>query len=130
MPKVFPVYNKNDLDISIQLQRNADGLVNLLARFRNVGFSSPIVGINLQAAVPKSQKLQLQPISSGVLEGGGEATQAMRVAGSKMVSDCQMDLWPSYGLLLTLTLLGTIAAFEAKIKDTVHKEWTGCTGPS
>lgn len=86
MPKPLPVYNKNDLDISIQLQRNADGLVNLLVKFRNVGFSCPIVGLNLQAAVPKSQKLQLQPISSGVLEVGGEATQAMRVAGSKVVS--------------------------------------------
>lgn len=88
MPKPLPVYNKNDLDISIQLQRNADGLVNLLVKFRNVGFSCPIVGLNLQAAVPKSQKLQLQPISSGVLEVGGEATQAMRVAGSKVVSYC------------------------------------------
>ena len=84
-PKPIPVYNKNDLDISIQLQRNADGLVNVLVKFRNTGFSEPISGVNLQAAVPKSQKLQLQPISSAVLEVGGEATQAMRVAGSKVV---------------------------------------------
>jgi len=84
-PKPIPVYNKNDLDISIQLQRNADGLVNVLVKFRNTGFSGPISGVNLQAAVPKSQKLQLQPISSAVLVARGEATQAMRVAGSKVV---------------------------------------------
>lgn len=83
-PKPIPAYNKNDLDISIQLQRNPDGLVSVLVKFRNTGFSGPISGVNLQAAVPKSQKLQLQPISSAVLEAGGEATQAMRVAGSKV----------------------------------------------
>lgn len=94
-PRPIPVYNKNGLDISIQLQRNAEGLVNVLAKFRNAGFSGPITGVNLQAAVPKSQKLQLQPISSAILEVGGEATQAMRVAGSKVVRILLSYRWVS-----------------------------------
>ncbi|KAF8470578.1 adaptin N terminal region-domain-containing protein [Kalaharituber pfeilii] len=81
-PKQLPVYNKNDLSITIQLQRNPDGLVNILARFKNTGLISNISGVNLQAAVPKSQKLQLQPISTTELPVGDEATQAMRVQGS------------------------------------------------
>ncbi|KAG9805526.1 hypothetical protein KCU98_g22741, partial [Aureobasidium melanogenum] len=35
--------------------------------------------LGLQAAVPKSQKLQLQGISSSELDGGEEATQQMRI---------------------------------------------------
>lgn len=85
-PKLIPAYNKNDLSLELQLQRTPDGLVNIMARFRNTSFTSDITNVNLQAAVPKSQKLQLQPISSTDLIAGGEATQAMRVQGSKAVS--------------------------------------------
>jgi len=35
--------------------------------------------VGLQAAVPKSQKLTLQAINRSTLEGGEEATQAMKV---------------------------------------------------
>jgi hypothetical protein len=40
----------------------------------------------LQAAVPKSQKLQLQAISSAELQGGQEAQQQMRVTSVQGVS--------------------------------------------
>ncbi|KAF1843008.1 Adaptor protein complex AP-1 gamma subunit [Cucurbitaria berberidis CBS 394.84] len=77
-PPVLPAYNKNDLQITFQLKRDANA-VQLLARFRNTGSFGQLSAVNLQAAVPKSQKLQLQPISTSELEGGQEATQQMRV---------------------------------------------------
>ncbi|KAK6509575.1 clathrin associated protein complex large subunit [Arthrobotrys musiformis] len=76
------VYNKKGLLITLSLQRNADGLVAILARFKNNSFSDAMHGISLQAAVPKSQKLQLMPISSTELQPQGEATQQMKVQGS------------------------------------------------
>jgi AP-1 complex subunit gamma-1 len=86
-PTAHHAYNKNDLNITIQLQRNTEGLVQVLARFYNTGSLSRISGISLQAAVPKTQRLQLNAISSADLDAGQEATQAMRVTGSKGVSN-------------------------------------------
>jgi AP-1 complex subunit gamma-1 len=77
-PPAHPVYNKNDLQIAFQMKRDANA-IQLLARFRNTGSLSHLSGVNLQAAVPKSQKLQLQPISTTELDAGQEATQQMRV---------------------------------------------------
>ena len=85
-PPHQPAYNKNDLVITLQLQRNVEGIVQIVARFRNSGNFNKIAGITLQAAVPKTQKLQLNAISSNELDGGEEATQTMRVMGSKSVS--------------------------------------------
>lgn len=84
-PLAHPVYNKNDLQIAFQLKRDANA-VQLLARFRNTGSFSQLSGVNLQAAVPKSQKLQLQPISSSELDAAQEATQQMRVTSVNGVS--------------------------------------------
>ncbi len=84
-----PVYNKDNLVITIQVNRGSTGgssSAQLLARFRNTSNFDRLTGVGLQAAVPKSQKLVLQAISRSVLEGGGEATQAMRVAGVSGVS--------------------------------------------
>ncbi|KAH7070526.1 adaptin N terminal region-domain-containing protein [Paraphoma chrysanthemicola] len=77
-PAAHPVYNKNDLQIAFQMKRDANA-IQLLARFRNTGSLSQLSSVNLQAAVPKSQKLQLQPISTTELDAGQEATQQMRV---------------------------------------------------
>lgn len=87
-PSELPVYDKNNLRITLQLQRNPEGTVQALARFRNTsstgsGSPQPLSAIGLQAAVPKSQKLQLQGISRTVLRAGEEATQAMVVTGSR-----------------------------------------------
>jgi len=84
-PPAHSVYSKNDLAIAFQLKRDANA-VQLLARFRNIGSFSQLSGVSLQAAVPKSQKLQLQPISTSELEGGQEATQQMRITGVNGVS--------------------------------------------
>ncbi|MCJ1353120.1 MAG: clathrin associated protein complex large subunit [Icmadophila ericetorum] len=77
---VHNVYAKNDLHVTIQVQRSAAG-AQLLARFRNESPFERFSGVGLQAAVPKSQKLQLQPISKAELEGGEEGVQLMRVTG-------------------------------------------------
>ncbi|KAK4138618.1 AP-1 complex subunit gamma-1-like protein [Trichocladium antarcticum] len=74
-------YDSNGLNVTIQTQRNAEGTIQATARFRNSG--APLAGVGLQAAVPKSQKLQLLSISSAELAVGHEAMQQMRVAGCK-----------------------------------------------
>jgi AP-1 complex subunit gamma-1 len=84
-PAAHPVYNKNDLQIAFQMKRDANA-IQLLARFRNTGSISQLSAVNLQAAVPKSQKLQLQPISTADLDAGQEATQQMRVTSVNGVS--------------------------------------------
>ena len=78
-------YNSNDLNVTFQLQRNAEGAIQATARFQNNG-SGTLSNVGLQAAVPKSQKLQLLSISSTELGPGAEATQLMRVSGCKGVS--------------------------------------------
>lgn len=79
-PAAHPVYNKNNLQITFQLRRD-QAAIQVLARFRNTGDFENFNGVNLQAAVPKSQRLQLQGISSSDLSGGDEATQQMRITG-------------------------------------------------
>jgi len=71
-------YNKNDLFLTFTVQRTPQA-VQVLARFRNQSAFESFSAVNLQAAVPKTQKLQLQAISSSELQGGQEATQGMRV---------------------------------------------------
>ena len=61
------------------MQRNA-GVTQVLARFRNTSNFDRFSGVGPQATVPKSQKLQLNTVSKAELEGGDEATQAMRVS--------------------------------------------------
>lgn len=84
-PAGFPCYNENGLNVTLQLQRNAEGTVQVMARFRNTS-GVPLSNVGLQAAVPKTQKLQLLSISSSELTPGAEASQPMRIMGSKGVS--------------------------------------------
>jgi AP-1 complex subunit gamma-1 len=83
-PPIHEAYNKNGLSVSFQLQRPGNA-IQVLARFRNTGLT-PLSAVNLQAAVPKSQKLQLQQISSAEIPVGGEASQQMRVQAVSGVS--------------------------------------------
>jgi AP-1 complex subunit gamma-1 len=84
-PAGHPCYDKNDLNIQLQLQRNAEGTVQVTARFRNNSMHQTLSSVALQAAVPKTQKLQLNAMSNPELAPGGEATQSMRITGSKGV---------------------------------------------
>lgn len=77
-PPAQTIYQKNDLSLSLQIQRQA-GVAQILARFRNTSDFSSFTGVGLQAAVPKSQKLQLNAVSKAEVEGGEEVTQQMRV---------------------------------------------------
>lgn len=84
-PGTHQVYNKNSILVSLQIQR-ISGNAHILARFRNTSNFDRFSGVGLQAAVPKSQKLQLNAISKAELEGGEEATQQMRIAAVNGVS--------------------------------------------
>ena len=80
-----PAYNKNSISLTIQVQRTA-GTAQILARFRNTSNFEHFSGVGLQAAVPKSQKLQLSAINKAELAGGEEAIQQMKVAAITGVS--------------------------------------------
>lgn len=82
---VHDAYNKNNLSITFQIQRNATA-IQVIAKFRNTSDFDHFTDVGLQAAVPKSQKLQLQGISTSELAGGQEATQQMRVISVQGVS--------------------------------------------
>ncbi|KAI5209452.1 Adaptor protein complex AP-1 gamma subunit [Aureobasidium subglaciale] len=77
-PAIHTAFDKHGLLVTLSVQRAAAG-VSVMARFRNTGNFERLTDLGLQAAVPKSQKLQLQPISTGELDGGEEATQLMRI---------------------------------------------------
>ena len=79
-------YQKNDMLLALQVQRNA-GVAQVLARFHNTSNFSRFSNVGLQAAVPKSQKLQLNAVSKAEMEGGEEVTQAMRISAVTGVSD-------------------------------------------
>ena len=85
-PAGLACYDGNDLGLTFQIQRNAEGMIQAAAKFRNTSSSATLSNVGVQAAVPKSQKLQLMSISSSDLGPGAEATQLMRVSGCKGVS--------------------------------------------
>lgn len=78
-------YNKNDIKLTMQVQRSA-GVAQVLARFRNMSNFDQFSRLGLQAAVPKSQKLQLNAVSKAELDGGDEATQQMKITAVTGVS--------------------------------------------
>lgn len=77
-PLHHQAYGKNSIILTLQIQR-ASGNAQVLARFQNTSNFDRFVGVGLQAAVPKSQKLQLNAISKAELDSGEEATQQMRI---------------------------------------------------
>ncbi|KAI9737500.1 MAG: clathrin associated protein complex large subunit [Cirrosporium novae-zelandiae] len=78
-------YNKNSLVLTLQVHRNG-GTAQVLAKFKNTGDFEKFSSVGLQAAVPKSQKLQLQAINKSELDGGEEASQGMKIVGVNGVS--------------------------------------------
>lgn len=84
-PAAHNVYNKNGLQVTMQISRSAAG-AQAMARFKNTSNFDSLSGVGLQAAVPKSQKLTLQAINKSTLEGGDEATQGMKIVGATGVS--------------------------------------------
>ncbi|PNY28032.1 AP-1 complex subunit gamma-1 [Tolypocladium capitatum] len=82
-PAGIPCYDSNGLNVTFQVQRNAEGIIQATARFQNTSGSVSMSNVGLQAAVPKTQKLQLLSVSSSELAPGATATQMMRVSGCK-----------------------------------------------
>ncbi|KAH6915885.1 gamma-adaptin [Coprinopsis sp. MPI-PUGE-AT-0042] len=76
----YTAYDKNGLKITLTPQTSAaaPGTVMILARFQVTGASSA-TGISFQAAVPKSQQLQMLPMSNSTVTPGATETQKMRV---------------------------------------------------
>lgn len=72
------VFNKDGLVLTLQVQRSGN-TAQLLARFRNESNFDSFTNVGLQAAVPKTQRLQLSAISKADLEAGDEGTQTLRV---------------------------------------------------
>ncbi|KAH8116299.1 Adaptor protein complex AP-1 gamma subunit [Phellopilus nigrolimitatus] len=86
--QAYPAYDKNELRITLtpQVSPQRAGIVNILARFQVAG-SNPVTSINFQAAVPKTQQLQMLPMSNTNVNPGATETQQMRViapAGSNV----------------------------------------------
>ncbi|GJE90995.1 adaptor protein complex AP-1 gamma subunit [Phanerochaete sordida] len=94
----YPAYDKNELRISLTPQTSPQrpGIVNILARFQVTG-STPAVGLNFQAAVPKSQQLQMLPMSSPDVQPGAVETQQMRVI-APVGANVRLRLRISYSL--------------------------------
>ena len=82
---IHQAYSKNEISLSLQVQRSAAG-AQITARFTNNSNFSRFSAVGLQAAVPKSQKLQLAPINKSELDGGEEGIQQMRIAAATGVS--------------------------------------------
>jgi len=76
----YTAYDKNSLMITLtpQTSPSKPGLVNILARFQVTG-GVTANGVNFQAAVPKTQQLQMMPMSSPNINPGATETQQMRV---------------------------------------------------
>ncbi|KAF5338343.1 hypothetical protein D9611_012525 [Ephemerocybe angulata] len=75
----YSAYEKNGLRVTLTPQTSAakPGIVMILARFQTTG--PPVTGISFQAAVPKSQQLQMLPMSNPNVNPGATETQQMRV---------------------------------------------------
>lgn len=71
-------FNKDGLNLTLQVQRSGNN-AQILARFRNDSNFDRFSNVGLQAAVPKSQRLQLSAISKAELDAGDEGTQTLRV---------------------------------------------------
>lgn len=76
----YTAYDRNELKITLtpQTSPTRPGVVLILARFQVTG-GNAVTGLTFQAAVPKSQQLQMQPMSSPHVNPGSTETQQMRV---------------------------------------------------
>nr|CAG8534858.1 11428_t:CDS:10 [Entrophospora candida] len=80
-PDPYVAYNKNGFKITLKPSKNIDNpnLLDILVTFLNVGVGSSVQNLLFQAAVPKTQKLQMQPPSATTIIPGSSATQLIRV---------------------------------------------------
>jgi AP-1 complex subunit gamma-1 len=76
----YTAYDKNELKVTLTPQVSAarPGVINIMARFQVSG-TTPASNVNFQAAVPKSQQLQMLPMSNQLVAPGAVETQQLRV---------------------------------------------------
>ncbi|GAA5866099.1 hypothetical protein JCM8547_000597 [Rhodosporidiobolus lusitaniae] len=79
-PQPHEAYNRNGLRITLTPIRdqNNRNVVNILAKFTSVS-GGAVDGVNFQAAVPKTQKLQMLAMSKQDVQPGATETQQLRV---------------------------------------------------
>ncbi|KAF7732762.1 clathrin associated protein complex large subunit [Apophysomyces ossiformis] len=79
-PNGYEAYSKNNLTIRFvpSQDRHNHAILNIQALFYNSG-SQPISNLSFQAAVPKSQRLQMASASSNTVEPNSTEKQLMRI---------------------------------------------------
>ncbi|GAA6012835.1 hypothetical protein JCM10207_005379 [Rhodosporidiobolus poonsookiae] len=79
-PQAHEAYNRNGLRITLTPVRDASNrnVVNVLAKFTATE-GEPVQAVNFQAAVPKTQKLQMLAMSKPDVQPGATETQQLRV---------------------------------------------------
>lgn len=75
--QALPVYNKNGFSMALTLLSHGTE-ITVQACFTS---TADVQNILLQAAVPKTQQLQMLPLSKSSIVPGEEATQNMRISG-------------------------------------------------
>ncbi|KAI7885398.1 Adaptor protein complex AP-1 gamma subunit [Lichtheimia hyalospora FSU 10163] len=83
----YQAYSKNGLDINLvpSRDRNNPAIINIQVLFANSGAQGVISSLQFQAAVPRSQKLQMAPASSNVVQPGTTEKQQMRINNPQQV---------------------------------------------
>ncbi|CAG8632773.1 12228_t:CDS:10, partial [Cetraspora pellucida] len=78
----YVAYNKNGFKISLNPSKDPSNsnILNIEVTFLNIGVGATVQNLLFQAAVPKTQKLQMQPPSSTTILPGATAQQIIRVA--------------------------------------------------
>ncbi|KAJ7623323.1 adaptin N terminal region-domain-containing protein [Roridomyces roridus] len=76
----YTAYEQNELKITLTPQTSASqpGTVMILARFQVTG-STAATGVSFQAAVPRTQQLQMLPMSNPDINPAAVETQRMRI---------------------------------------------------
>jgi len=87
-PEQFVAYNKNGFKICLSpfKDQNNPNILNIDVTFHNVGVGSDVQNLLFQAAVPKTQRLQMQPPSSTTIAPSAVVTQTIRVANPQRVN--------------------------------------------
>ncbi|CAG8582449.1 15939_t:CDS:10, partial [Dentiscutata erythropus] len=78
----YVAYNKNGFKITLNPSKDPtnSNILNIEVTFHNIGVGVTIQNLLFQAAVPKTQKLQMQPPSSTSILPGATTQQIIRVA--------------------------------------------------
>ncbi|KAI7869330.1 adaptin N terminal region-domain-containing protein [Spinellus fusiger] len=88
-PQGHETYSKNGLIVSLSPSRDRtnEAIINIQVNFYNQGSQGIVSGLQFQAAVPKSQKLQLAAISNSRVDPGGAEKQLMRIFNPQQVNN-------------------------------------------